>query len=262
MKKVNFSKIFVSMAVVVMSLLVTAPAFAAGGRDYDSNAIIYGGTYSISELNSKLNNGTGKPYQSSKQLKALFAAYGIKQSDFGQLKSGYVNKKNQVVVNGKVVATNVTTMGRHDIAGSTHNTKFGYPLYLRHPSVSFLSDNLPAYVSINYDGSYAYAILKPCGNIVVGPGVKVKPAPKPPVVVPPVVPPVLTPPVLPPMVTSPTPTTVVTAAVITAPTPVVALPTSGPVTAAAGAVGLTGTTGALYAWLKSKKALAGALKKF
>jgi len=258
MKKVNFSKFLVSVAIVAMSLVVTVPTFAAGGRDYDSNAIMYGGAYSISELNSKLNNGTGKSYQSSTQLKALFAAYGIKQSDFGQLKDGYVNKKNQVVVGGKVVASNVYTMGRHNIAGSTANTSFGYPLYLRHPSVSFVSDNLPAYVSINYDGSYAYAILKPCGNIVVGPGVKVKPVAKPPVVVPPVV----KPPVLPPVVTPPTPTTVVTAAVVTPVTPVVALPTSGPATAAAGAVGLTGTTGALYAWLRSKKALAGALRKF
>jgi len=254
MKKVNFSKFLVSVVAVALSVLVTAPALAAGGRDYDSNAIIYGGAYTISELNSKLNNGTGKVYQSSSQLKALFAAYGIKQSDFGQLKDGYVNKKNQVVVNGKVVASNVYTMGRHNIAGSTANTRFGYPLYLRHPSVSFVSDNLPAYVSMNYDGSYAYAILKPCGNIVVGPGVKVKPVVKPPVVVtPPVVPPVV------PVVVTPTP---VTPAVIVTPVPVVALPTSGPATAAAGAVGLTGTTGALYAWLRSKKALAGALKKF
>ena len=54
---------------------------------------------------------------------------------------------------------------------------------------------------------------------------------------------------------TPTPTTVITGKGN------VPLPTSGPAEAAAGAVGLTATGGAAYAWLRSKKALLSALTK-
>lgn len=251
MKKYSiFSKLALLLTVAVLTTTLAVPTLAAGQvRDNNLNAVMYGGAYSIDELNAKLNGGTGKQHQSAGELQSLFAAYGIKQSDFGQLVDGYVNKQNQVIVNGTVVASDVTTMGRHNIAGSTYNGSFGYPLYLRHPSVSFVSDNLQAFVSMNYDGTYAYAILKPCGNIVIGPGVKARP-----VVV----------------VSTKTPekpvvpvekTTVVYVKQVT-PVTATALPTSGPVEAAAGAAGLTITSGAAYAWLKSKKMLASALRKF
>lgn len=280
MEKYTFSKIVSTFAVVVLSTFVAVPAVAAGQvRDYDSNAVVYGGVYSVSELNNKLNGGTGKPYQSSAELKALFAKYGIGQADFGQLTNGYVTKHNQVVVNGKIVAYNVYTMGRHDIAGSTRISGLSYPLYLRHPSVSFVSDNLPAFVSMNYDGTYAYAILKPCGNIVTGPGVKTRPVPisKPtptPTPTPTPVPTstpvpaatptpasttVLTP--TPIIETQPTTNTIVYASQVT-PVTTTTLPTAGPLESAAGAAGLTVTSGAAYAWMKSKKALTRALLKF
>jgi len=254
-KKYTIRKIFSILAVVVMSVFTAVPAMASQVRDNDGNAIIYGGAYSIDELNKKLDEGTGKAYQSSAQLKALFAANGIKQADFGQLKNGYVTKDNKVIVDGEVVATNVTTMGRHDIDGSKRDTRFSYPIYLRHPSVSFLSDKLPAFVSMNYDKTYAYAILKPCGNIVQGPGVKHKP----------VAVKTVTPAPKTPIVTQPKATTVVQATAVqpvVTHTTVTALPTSGPVEAAAGAVGLTGLSGAAYAWLKGKRALGLALRKF
>ena len=237
------NKLRVILSTILFSMVFAVPTLAASQpRDYDSNAVIYGGAYTVSELNSKLNSGTGQTYQTSAQLKALYAAYGIKQSDFGQLVDGYVTKNNTVVVNGKVVATNVTTMGRHYIAGSTKSTLVDYPIYLRHPSVSFLSESLPAFVSINYDGTYAYSIIKACGNIVIGPGVKTKP-------VTPVVTPVVTPktPVVPTVVTTPVETTT--------------LPTAGPVEAAAGAFALTISSGAGLAWYKSKQKLAGALRR-
>ena len=247
MNKFNLRKIIGIVAIATMTMFASVPTMAAGQvRDNDSNAVIYGGAYSISELKSNLNDGTGKSYQTGANLTALFAKYGIKQSDFGQLVDGTVNKKNQVVVNGKIVASNVYTMGRHDISGSTKISGLSYPLYLRHPSVSFLSDNMPAFVSINYDGSYAYAILKPCGNIVVGPGIKVKPTPVP----------------KPTPKPTPTPTPTPVTVVYTTPVTATALPTSGPMEAAAGAAGLTVTSGAAFVWMKSKKALTRALRKF
>lgn len=64
-------------------------------------------------------------------------------------------------------------------------------------------------------------------------------------------------PVVPP---TPTPTPIPTPTVVTQ-TTATTVPTSGPAEAAAGALGLTGTGGAAYAWLRSKKNLLGALKK-
>lgn len=273
MKKSFVNKIKAFSVAFLVSLVFAMPVMAAGVRDNDSNAVIYGGAYSIDELNRKLNNGAAGPNQSSAELKALFAKYGIKQADFGQLKNGYVNKHNQVIVDGKIVAYNVYTMGRHNIAGSTKISGLSYPLYLRHPSVSFVSDNLPAFVSMNYDGTYAYAILKPCGNIVTGPGVKTRPvsvstptptpaptpAPAPASTPTPTSTTVLTP--APIIETQPTTNTIVYASQVT-PVTTTALPTAGPLESAAGAAGLTFTTGAAYAWMKSKKALTRALIKF
>jgi len=171
-----FAKVLLGLTLAASFVIfANAPTVASGVRDYNSNAIIYGGSYSVTELTNQLNKGTGHPNQSAAQLKDLFAKNGIYTKDFGQLKNGVVTKSGNVIVGGKVVATGVTTMGREYMAGSTKDTRFSYPIYLRHPSVSFRSNSLEAFVSMNYDGSYAYAVLKPCGNIVKGPGVKAKP---------------------------------------------------------------------------------------
>jgi len=251
-----------------MSLVAVPVAEASSQvRDNDTNAIIYGGAYSVKELKQKLNDGADGPHQSAAQLTDLFAKNGIYEKDFGQLVDGYVTDDNKVIVDGKVVKSDVTTMGRHDIKGSKRDTRFSYPIYLRHPSVSFLSKKLPAFVSMNYDHTYAYAILKPCGNIVKGPGVKHKAVPKPPVVKPKPKPPVVVP--------VPTPKPIVRTVEVEKVVPVVQketvyvtksvskgnMPTSGPAEAAAGAMGLTSVGGAVFAWIRSKKGLLSAIAK-
>ncbi len=180
--KVLKNKWFVRTALGILSLAIivaTAIPFvqAAQPRDYDSNAIIYGGAYSVSELNKKLNQGTGKPYQSSAQLKKLFSTFGISQSDFGQLQNGTVYKDGRVIVGGKVVYKNAKSVGRAWMPGSVKDNRFSYPVYSRPTSVSFASSSIPAYVLLNHDGTMAWAIIKSCGNPVPGVGKK-----KPPVV--------------------------------------------------------------------------------
>lgn len=166
-------RLLVGAALLFGALLFLVPVFvnqnqvqAAG--DCDSNAVIYCGASSISDLTNKLNKGTGKQYQSSKELKALFAKYNAYTSDFSQLKNGTVKKDNKVYVGNHSVASNVYTMGRHNISGSTKITGLSYPLYKRHPSVSFVPNSLDAWVYLNYDGTMRYAIIKSCGNIVMG----------------------------------------------------------------------------------------------
>jgi hypothetical protein len=175
-----YKKVVRFLTTGVFSLLFLFGSFApmpvyAESRDCDGNALIYCGTMSRTELKNKLNSGTGQAHQSSSELKALFTKYGLEMDDINNLHLGRVTKGNLVYVGDTVVARNVYTMGRHNISGSTSVPGFSYPLYKRHPSVSFLSDSLPAYVYTNYDGSMAYAIIRSCGNIVIGVGRRTRP---------------------------------------------------------------------------------------
>jgi hypothetical protein len=176
-----FIQKFITIIFGSLLLLNTVPvstAYAAA-RDCDGNALVYCGTTTKSELRSKLTNGTGKQYQSSAELKALFGKWGFDMADIDKLQEGKVNNKNQAFVGNTIVAYNVYTYGRHDIAGSTRVADISYPIYKRHPAVSFLSSSIDAYVYVNYDGSMAYAILKSCGNIVQGVGKRTAPVPPP-----------------------------------------------------------------------------------
>lgn len=175
-QKFNYKRILVlSLVVAVVAAGVstfTTTSRASGSRDCDDNAVIYCGTLSTTELKNKLDDGTGKQYQSSAELKSLFAHYGIQESQFGKLVDGYVTKDNKVYVDGKVVKNDVYSIGRHYIPGSTKLEFVKYPLYQRHPSVSFVSNTIGAFVYLNYDNSMAYAVLKSCGNIVPGVGIR------------------------------------------------------------------------------------------
>lgn len=175
--KTKLSKVLIGATVAVTAAVLLAVPFVSASqpRDYDSNAVVYGGYYSISELNNKLNHGTGKPYQSSAQLKNLYNTLGIEQKDFDELKNGTVYKDGRVIVGGKTVYKNAHSMGRQYMPGSSRDNRFPYPVYWRSTNVSFASGSIPAYVKMNYDGTMAYAILKACGNPVKGVGKKTQP---------------------------------------------------------------------------------------
>lgn len=162
------------VAIVTIALgLVLSPTdvgIANAGQDCDSNAVIYCGITSRAKLKEKLTNGTGRQYQSASELQSLFAYYRIYPKDVYRLRDGYVTKDNRVVVPGYNVknGSNVYSMGRSYMSGSTRVSRFPYPIYLRHPSVSFRSNSIPAYVYMNPDSTFAYAVIKSCGNIVPG----------------------------------------------------------------------------------------------
>lgn len=165
----RFLAIFGLISLMVGWLWPTSIADAAV-RDCDSNAVIYCGAATISELNQKIKNGTGKPYQSGAELTKLFAKYGYHPDDDAKyLREGYVTNKNEVYVYGiGRVATNVRSMGRSYMPGSSDVPGISYPLWYRYPSISFRSSKLDAWVYLNYDKSLRYAIIKSCGNIVPG----------------------------------------------------------------------------------------------
>jgi hypothetical protein len=175
-----FKKVTAAIMIVLTSAIFAIPVVQASQpRDNDSNAILYGGAYTITELISKVNSGNTKgPHQTSAELKKLYSTVGMDFGWFGQLQSGTIYKDGHVTLNGKTVATRVQTMGRHYISGSTQDTRLPYPVYWRNPSVSFNSNSLPAWIFMNYDGTMGFGIVKSCGNPIKAAGVKVKPTPK------------------------------------------------------------------------------------
>lgn len=134
--------------------------------DCDSNSIIYCGSFSTGELANDYAKLDAKG-------KAAYANAGVNPAKFGSTVMGAVTRDNRVVVNGKTVATNVYTYGRGYMSGSV---QISGGAYMRHPSVSFRSASIPAFVYMK-DGVFQWAVITTCGNPVKG--TPTAPTPKP-----------------------------------------------------------------------------------
>ena len=164
------------VAVVAAASVVGVNFYTAQAEraDCDANAVLYCGAYDVNTLINKYNNSS-----SAQQIYGS-STFGISSGEFKSLANGYVNgvvtRNNTVVVNGKTVATGVVTAGRQYIPGS--HTIPGAPGYSRAPSVSFKQYSLSAFVKLDQNGRFLFAIIKACGNPVVGTPTQ-PPAPKP-----------------------------------------------------------------------------------
>lgn len=155
--------------VALAGILAIATAFAlpavknamAVAQDCDANAIIWCGAQTKAELTGRMTNGDG--HNSASSINQIYAergitAAGINSSDTVE---GSVNNKGEVIVGGRVVATNVWSSGRQFIPGSVKDGS----IYMRPTSVSFRSQSLPAFVNMS-GGTFKWAIIKSCGNPV------------------------------------------------------------------------------------------------
>lgn len=149
-----------------------------GGRDCDTNAVIWCGAGDVQQLIHKFHNGDGR--NSAASIQAIFNHFDIGTADIDRMndasatvRAGSVTRAGNVYVNGDIVATNAMTAGRQPMAGSTSVSAGGTTLYARSPNVSFQSDKLDAFVVMR-DGQFAFAVLASCGNPV-----KATPKPKP-----------------------------------------------------------------------------------
>lgn len=208
------------LAVAIAFMGASPAASAETATDCDTNAVIYCGAQSTSQVVDAYQNGV-KDHNTAKSIQDIYTYFKISASTVSSLSStaaaGHVNKDGSVYVDSstKAVATNAVTAGRGNIAGSTQVTSGSTTFYTRPPSVSFRSTSLPAFV-VMQDGTFKFAIIESCGNPV-----KATPVPKP-------VPPKPTPaPVTP--TTTPTPTPTPQPTPSPAPTPPVPVPVSTPV---------------------------------
>ena len=165
------SKLFIVSALVVLSgglvavntLTNPGAAWADLPRDCDDNSVVYCGTTTKDEFVAKYNeNKTG-------DLPAVYAQFGLSQDELsrfnGTAKMGTVYKDGRVVVDGKVVAHDAKSIGRHDMAGSAPMQIAGKTFYLRPTGVSFRGDSIEALVMMN-GNKVEFVALTSCGNPV------------------------------------------------------------------------------------------------
>jgi len=167
----------------IASSLVTSSASALslkGGADCSSNSVIKCGLFDTTQLSGLLSGQTA--------IKDLYASspFNISQADLNVINNtstttggnytvaGSVDTNNNVIVGGKVVATNAITAGRNPNSQDIKSVTFaGTKFYVRHPSASFAVPSLDAFVVMKA-GVFQYAILTPCGNPVAATPVPVK----------------------------------------------------------------------------------------
>lgn len=167
MKKVHivlFSAVALIGALVAFNVTGTNSQAIRNVRDCDNNSIIYCGALSQSELLKKFDENK------TKDLPALYKHYGITRDDMAgktsQVKIGKVYKDGRVVVDGKVVATEARSVGRHNKPNSTKVTIAGKTFYERANSQAFVSDSIDAFVLMR-NGQFYRAILTACSNPVI-----------------------------------------------------------------------------------------------
>lgn len=152
------------LQILVASLASTFLPFAASAQpagDQTANAMVKGGVYSCSQLTANQAVYSGQPVVATGTLVDACKT------------TGTVTRSGKVIVNGKVVATEAQSYGRSQLPGSARVGS----LWRRPTSVAFNQDSLPAYVYMDKDGRFGYAVIKSCGNLVTA---KPKPiAPKP-----------------------------------------------------------------------------------
>lgn len=166
-KQTTYTILLGAVGIILLSASLLVPTTQAltldlNARDNDANAVIRNGAASTEELLQKYNN--------QPDVRALFEHFGITSETMSRIGStavaGIVNENNQILVDGKVVATGAMTAGRQNMSGSTAISAGGTTFYKRPPSVSFQTKRLKAFVVMTKNDRFVFAILGSCGNPV------------------------------------------------------------------------------------------------
>lgn len=186
-KALIMSSVSAALVVGVLGFALSssrAQNIAIGGqRDCDKNAIMYCGAGTVNGLISKYRNGDG--VNRSGQIKNVYNHFGITEAQVEAMNdantkvvAGKVTKSGDVIgPAGTVLAKNAITAGREYMSGSTKVTRNGTTFYTRSPQVSFASNTLDAYIVLDQNNNFKFAILAACGNPVTATPVP-RPEPK------------------------------------------------------------------------------------
>ncbi len=157
-------------------------ADAASPCNAQTNNIVPSGTHSYADVTRNYNANT------CGDLKAIYNHYWIKPNLAAgdKVYDGTSKNDGTVVANGRVVAKNAASIGRHNIHSTSQRIAINGQTYYQTSHVggkAFANPNgsLPTLVVLDKDGNFKYAIVKACGNpIYATPNNPPKP-PKPPV---------------------------------------------------------------------------------
>lgn len=160
------------LVLAAIALPVSQAVFAADTPNCDSNAVVWGGAsstcsagnYTKATLIARIQGGDG--HNSAANIQGIYNGFlGTTTSqlvdDINNAQVGTVTKSGDVIVGGKTVASNVWTAGRINFGNSVPM----HGVFMRPPSVSFLSDQLSAFVIMN-GNTFVGAIIQSCGNPV------------------------------------------------------------------------------------------------
>jgi hypothetical protein len=184
MQRLSINNIRIKTAALIISTFAVALSSAAlpagaldmgGPSDCNSNAVIRCGAHSTIELK--------RAYQNDPYVQDVYNDFGISNQDVHNIGrtsvSGKVTNRGNVYVDdkSKPVATNAMTAGRTNMSGSDKSNSGSSTYYKRPTSVSMQRPSLPAYVVMDSNGQFKYAVIASCGNPVTATPVTPAPAP-------------------------------------------------------------------------------------
>lgn len=154
-------------AAVSLGLASKQTSFAATyNPDCTGNAIIKCGTSDPDDFINKVRANTGGDIQD------IYDGFGLQSADYDRFKSeareGMAMKNGDIVVDGKVVATDAWSIGRDN-----KNKAWNWNGYWANsaPDV-FVGNEVPVMVLFDENGAMEFAVMHPCGNPTTGNPVK------------------------------------------------------------------------------------------
>lgn len=162
--KLLVAALFVALTGVALGANFATGSTPASAQTCKTNNIMPCGFSSISDFVSKYKANSKGDFDE------IYSAFGLAPNEIDRLaktaKMGVAYRDGTVKVDGKVVATNGTSLGREKKSYSKTVTIGGKTYYQDRDQDAFLSD-IPALVMMNGD-QFEFAALTACGNPVKG----------------------------------------------------------------------------------------------
>ncbi|MEO6761806.1 MAG: PKD domain-containing protein [Candidatus Saccharimonadales bacterium] len=167
------SGILMGFAIVAIA---AAMVFNLNGSNASANVcspndIMHCGTSSASDFISKTKSSNAG---TQTDLAAIYAHYGLAPSDYSRFvtsaRDGIAYKNGDIKVDGRIVATNATSIGRlANSQGPGYFSKnIGGTIYYGNQNSTVLLTDVPVLVLFNAQGVMQFAVIKDCGNPTTG----------------------------------------------------------------------------------------------
>lgn len=178
--------LLVTVGVVASVMLGTQSHALWNAPDCTNNSIIKCGAFTnVHDTTSDVNLLRAR-YDKSTEVQRLYAHFGVTKTNMhvqkghknlGHLWTGEVTRSGNVILDGKVVATNAQSVGRWQDNGTGYKgtpfTVAGHTYYKSSTQHRFGFSSESAYILLDDNGQFVGAIIKGCGNII--PATPVKP---------------------------------------------------------------------------------------